>query len=291
MQPDKHISPLVWLIPTGLLILAVFPLPYAYYNFLRILVCVACTFLAYKEVTARQGRSTWVITLAAVALIFNPLIPIHLSRALWFYIDLAAAGLLLLHLNGRATALADKADIANSLADQKIRDTAGKWAIRRLGFLGVADNIAGQGYDVKYTDPAECEKLLSKMSEAMDVVMNEPRVLENAGNQDALNEYVLEFENDPYMAAAIDIAVAIQMLDEFCRIVIKYPEDSAWKPSAFKNIMACLENLDRLYGCTPQDSLDSPRPSIEVLLNFQNIKEYFEKHTFGDRVPDFWPKD
>lgn len=46
----------------------------------------------------RRVRTVWVIVLGILALLFNPLIPVHLTRALWAPIDLASAALLAAHL-------------------------------------------------------------------------------------------------------------------------------------------------------------------------------------------------
>ena len=42
-------TPVVWLVPAILLVLAVLPWPYGYYTFLRICICVASAYLAFQE--------------------------------------------------------------------------------------------------------------------------------------------------------------------------------------------------------------------------------------------------
>ena len=71
-------------------IIAVFPLPYGYYTFLRISVSIIGCIAAFDLVN--KGNPLWVI-FAGVVVLFNPIIPIHLSRDIWFFIDLIVAGL------------------------------------------------------------------------------------------------------------------------------------------------------------------------------------------------------
>lgn len=76
-----------------MLVLAVLPMPYSFYGVLRSIVCVAACFLAEREYRKTKSFNGWAIAFCGVALLFNPIIPNHLSRASWFFLDLAAAGL------------------------------------------------------------------------------------------------------------------------------------------------------------------------------------------------------
>mgnify|MGYP001081088482 CR=1 FL=1 len=74
------------LITAGLLIFAIFPLPYGYYQFLRLFVAIASgisAFVAYED--KNQGLA---IIFAIVLILFNPLIPIYLSKEIWIPIDI-----------------------------------------------------------------------------------------------------------------------------------------------------------------------------------------------------------
>ena len=88
-QKRPHLIPCV--VVAGLLILALVPWPYAYYQLLRWAVCAAAVFVAYKAYTWKQKWAVWVF--AAIAVIFNPLAPIHLPREAWQVIDLPVAAL------------------------------------------------------------------------------------------------------------------------------------------------------------------------------------------------------
>jgi hypothetical protein len=47
---------------------------------------------------AYQRLTSWAVMLGAVAIIFNPIIPVYLTRAIWAYIDLPVAALLIVHM-------------------------------------------------------------------------------------------------------------------------------------------------------------------------------------------------
>jgi len=67
---------------------------YSYYQLLRFIVCAAGAYVAY---TAYYSRYPWAVWLfGVIAILFNPLVPIHLSRATWQPVDLMCAVLFLL---------------------------------------------------------------------------------------------------------------------------------------------------------------------------------------------------
>ena len=77
-----------------LALLAVLPLPYVYYEWLRIIVfCVAIwtSILFY-----RSKLSSWSFVFSSLAILFNPIFPVHLSRTAWAPIDLITATLFVL---------------------------------------------------------------------------------------------------------------------------------------------------------------------------------------------------
>jgi len=74
------------LITAGLLFLAIFQLPYGYYQFLRLFVTIVSgisAFAAYKN-----NNQELAIIFALVLILFNPLIPIYLSKGIWIPIDI-----------------------------------------------------------------------------------------------------------------------------------------------------------------------------------------------------------
>jgi len=98
MNHQGH-NKLNWFLRSGLIcaaILLVWALErhsYSYYVLLRWFVCVFSALSA--SVAYEFGREGWVVTLGIIALFFNPIIPVHLSRQTWAPIDLATAIILL----------------------------------------------------------------------------------------------------------------------------------------------------------------------------------------------------
>lgn len=74
-----------------LLLLAIFQFPYGYYTFLRLAVFVGGSFLAYQLYQLKSVSLA--IALVCIAILFNPLIPVYLSRETWLPIDLVSSGI------------------------------------------------------------------------------------------------------------------------------------------------------------------------------------------------------
>ena len=95
-QPDLRmsnaISTAVWAVPIVVLLLGLLPLPIGYYTFVRIVTCISAAYLAWKEYEFGNGKmsnSTWI--LGAIAILFNPIVPIYLTREIWLFLDVGAA--------------------------------------------------------------------------------------------------------------------------------------------------------------------------------------------------------
>lgn len=83
------IPKLIFYIAAALLVVALAPLPYGFYTLVRLtstLAFAALAFLAFKD---REPLLGWAF--GFMALVFNPLFPLYLSRPLWVAIDLTAA--------------------------------------------------------------------------------------------------------------------------------------------------------------------------------------------------------
>jgi hypothetical protein len=78
------------------LALALLDWPYGYYVLLRVLVCGVCIYLTSRE--RENGRTIWMWVLGSFAVLYNPIVPIHLSRELWSIINLATIWLLAAHM-------------------------------------------------------------------------------------------------------------------------------------------------------------------------------------------------
>ena len=70
----------------ALLLVSLADWPYGFYGFLRLAVCAATLILAGRA--SRNGRPWWAVAMGGVAILFNPIWPVHLVRLDWEPIDL-----------------------------------------------------------------------------------------------------------------------------------------------------------------------------------------------------------
>jgi hypothetical protein len=61
--------------------------PYGYYILLRVVCCGVFGFLAVQTLT--QGKQGWTWTLGITAVIYNPVIRVHLNRDIWSVVNVA----------------------------------------------------------------------------------------------------------------------------------------------------------------------------------------------------------
>jgi hypothetical protein len=95
MSPARHSG--LWLVPAAMLLLGLFPLPYGYYTFLRIVVCTSAAILCYAIFADENNLTSWSITFGLIAVLFNPIIPIHLKRDFWYFIDIGCSAIYVIH--------------------------------------------------------------------------------------------------------------------------------------------------------------------------------------------------
>ena len=86
MRPLKIIIAVV-------LLLCLFPLPFGYYELVRLGGMVCFVVLAYQSY--QQKQEGWTVAYAALALLFQPFFKIALGRDVWNVVDIVVAGLLL----------------------------------------------------------------------------------------------------------------------------------------------------------------------------------------------------
>ena len=84
MKSRPHLIPA--LIASSLLFGALAPLPYGYYQMLRWLVFGISIYIAYKGYQWNRKWATWLF--AGCAVLFNPILPIYLTREIWRPIDI-----------------------------------------------------------------------------------------------------------------------------------------------------------------------------------------------------------
>jgi hypothetical protein len=83
LEKRPHLIPCI--VAATVLFLALGSWPYGYYQLLRLVVCGASIYVSF---TAYNWQKTWAVWLfGLVAILFNPLIPIHFSREVWKLID------------------------------------------------------------------------------------------------------------------------------------------------------------------------------------------------------------
>ena len=87
----------VWFVPAIMLLAAIADLPYEFYTPLRVVVCGATLLLVFHEYELRGKPSGWMAVLAGMAVLFNPLFPVGLSRDDWLLIDAGFAIALVIH--------------------------------------------------------------------------------------------------------------------------------------------------------------------------------------------------
>lgn len=86
---DKRPLLIPSLIVAMMLFGALAELPYGYYQLLRFVTCAVSVYVAFVAYNWQKMWATWIF--GFVALLFNPLIPFHLSRELWKPIDTICA--------------------------------------------------------------------------------------------------------------------------------------------------------------------------------------------------------
>lgn len=78
------------LVAAAFLLLAAFShWPYSFYVLLRLTICAIALYLAHNAFTAE--RKVWVWVFGALAVLFNPVIPMRMHRSDWSNINVIAA--------------------------------------------------------------------------------------------------------------------------------------------------------------------------------------------------------
>jgi hypothetical protein len=80
-------------IVSGLLFVGALPLPYGYYMLLRLVVCGIFAWAAYITYERKKDVLPWVFGILAI--MFNPIMKIHLPKELWAVVDVCSGIFLL----------------------------------------------------------------------------------------------------------------------------------------------------------------------------------------------------
>lgn len=102
----------LWLAPAALLAGALLPWPYGYYELLHLAVCAVSAWIAYEQWRHDDAVSGWVVAFGGMAMLYNPLMPVHLTREIWSVLNLASASAFLLHLRALRGLVQDHASSA-----------------------------------------------------------------------------------------------------------------------------------------------------------------------------------
>ena len=65
--------------------------PYGYYTLLRIVCCGIFAYLAVQTFALKMQGWSWV--LGIIAVVYNPIIPIHLTREIWSVVNIVTIGI------------------------------------------------------------------------------------------------------------------------------------------------------------------------------------------------------
>lgn len=78
-------------IPALLLAVALLPLPYGYYQLLRIAVTGWALFLIWRETNGGTTSTPWIVPFVLIGLVFNPVFKVTLAREVWVIVDFISA--------------------------------------------------------------------------------------------------------------------------------------------------------------------------------------------------------
>ncbi len=77
----------LWLGPIALLLIALLSLPYYYYQLMRWAICGSAAFIAYQYYK-EKGCGFLAVSFIVIAIVYNPIEPIHLFREAWIVINI-----------------------------------------------------------------------------------------------------------------------------------------------------------------------------------------------------------
>src|SRR5436309_1631993 len=84
---------IAWLVAAVMLVFAVTGRhPYSFYTLLRWICCAAFAFSAF--IATEKNRMVWAWIFGVLAVLFNPIVPVHLQRDTWQIIDRVTIGVL-----------------------------------------------------------------------------------------------------------------------------------------------------------------------------------------------------
>lgn len=93
-QVNKQSTKFIFLIPVVLLIIApLIKFPYGFYVFLRLVITFTSGLIIYHSYKNTNEVNLTVVIFSLILILFNPFVPIYLSREIWLPIDFIAASI------------------------------------------------------------------------------------------------------------------------------------------------------------------------------------------------------
>ncbi len=140
MVDRKVVSFALWTCVVMLVLALSSSWPYGYYTLLRWAVCLTTGYLTYENY--QKGHKGFSFIFGAIALLFNPITPVHLSKSGWASIDLVVDGFLFFYLvRGKSIRLKMERKLVKKLL------LWGGVAVAVLFFWGVWSQYRYETYD------------------------------------------------------------------------------------------------------------------------------------------------
>jgi hypothetical protein len=96
-MPNKLTNALFHIVPVAMLFAALGHWRYSYYMLLRVVVTAAAGLLTAFAYQQTKTFSVWIGLFLVVAAVFNPIMPLHLTRGAWSILNIAAGALFVGH--------------------------------------------------------------------------------------------------------------------------------------------------------------------------------------------------
>ena len=93
---ERYVFAIIRLANAGLLVWALARHPIGYYTVLRVITTAVSLYSIY--ICINERRVGWGIIFAAVAVIFQPIHPLRMTRETWKYVDVITAAIVMISL-------------------------------------------------------------------------------------------------------------------------------------------------------------------------------------------------
>ena len=83
-------SKVFWIAPIIIMAIGFLPMPYGYYNLSRLVVCGCSIYFAYQLYQRQDITFVWIF--GFLAILYNPIIPVHLyEKQIWMIVNIVTA--------------------------------------------------------------------------------------------------------------------------------------------------------------------------------------------------------